>query len=56
MIPAMKAAIAWKSGDAAWATVRAPLVELNAAQTDALKAALQANGFDMPGAAALADA
>ncbi|WP_343739057.1 dihydrodipicolinate synthase family protein [Achromobacter sp.] len=55
MIPAMKAAIAWKSGDAAWATVRPPLVELNAAQTDALKTALQANGFDMPGADSLSD-
>ncbi|MEN4919844.1 dihydrodipicolinate synthase family protein [Achromobacter spanius] len=56
MIPAMKAAIAWKSGDPAWATVRPPLVELDAAQTSALRAALDSNGFDMPGAAALADA
>lgn len=56
MIPAMKAAIAWKSGDPAWATVRPPLVELNAAQTAALKTALDDNGFDMPGASALADA
>ncbi|MCY1379244.1 hypothetical protein D9M69_669450 [compost metagenome] len=50
----MKAAIAWKSGDAAWATVRPPLVELNAAQTAALKAALDGIGFDMPGADTLA--
>ncbi len=55
MIPAMKAAIAWKSGDAAWATVRPPLVELDAGQTTALKAALDSNGFAMPGADSLAD-
>ncbi|MDF8364733.1 dihydrodipicolinate synthase family protein, partial [Achromobacter anxifer] len=54
MIPAMKAAIAWKSGDPAWATVRPPLVELNAEQRTALQAALDENGFDMPGAKALA--
>ncbi|RSE98164.1 dihydrodipicolinate synthase family protein [Achromobacter aegrifaciens] len=55
MIPAMKAAIAWKSGDPAWATVRPPLVELNAEQRTALQAALDENGFDMPGAQTLAD-
>ncbi|AXA74789.1 dihydrodipicolinate synthase family protein [Achromobacter insolitus] len=55
MIPAMKAAIAWKSGDPAWATVRPPLVELNAEQRSALQAALNDNGFDMPGADSLAD-
>lgn len=55
MIPAMKATIAWKSGDPAWATVRPPLVELNAEQRTALQAALDDNGFDMPGAQALAD-
>ncbi len=55
MIPAMKAAIAWKSGDPAWATVRPPLVELNAEQRSALQAALDDNGFDMPGAQTLAD-
>ncbi|MGY6271666.1 dihydrodipicolinate synthase family protein [Achromobacter denitrificans] len=55
MIPAMKAAIAWKSGDAAWATVRPPLVELDDAQTAALKSALDGSGFDMPGATALAE-
>ncbi|HEY5633903.1 MAG TPA: dihydrodipicolinate synthase family protein [Burkholderiaceae bacterium] len=54
MIPAMKAAIAWKSGNDAWGTVRPPLVELNAEQRGALQAALDAVGFQMPNAAALA--
>ncbi len=54
IIPAMKAAIAWKSGDAQWAAVRPPLVELGAAQRQALQAALDADGFDIPDAAALA--
>jgi 4-hydroxy-tetrahydrodipicolinate synthase len=54
IIPAMKAAIAWKSEDAAWATVRPPLVELNAAQRLQLQAELDADGFDIPNAASLA--
>lgn len=54
LIPAMKAAIAWKSGDAQWATVRPPLVELDAAQNQSLQQALDADGFDIPDAAALA--
>jgi 4-hydroxy-tetrahydrodipicolinate synthase len=55
IIPAMKAAIAWKSGDAGWATVRPPLVALDAAQTAFLRERLDAAGFAMPDAAALAD-
>lgn len=54
IIPAMKAAIAWKSGDAQWAAVRPPLVELDAAQCRALQQDLTANGFDIPDAQALA--
>jgi 4-hydroxy-tetrahydrodipicolinate synthase len=49
MIPAMKRAIAHWSGHAAWATVRPPLVEVNAEQSAALIAELQACGFSMPG-------
>jgi len=54
MIPAMKAAIAWKSGRADWCTVRPPLVELDAQQQLALQAALDAVGFTVPNAASLA--
>jgi 4-hydroxy-tetrahydrodipicolinate synthase len=54
MIPAMKAAIAWKSGNEAWCTVRPPLVELDAEQRTALQAALDRVGFEMPNAASLA--
>lgn len=54
MIPAMKAAIAWKSGHDAWRTVRPPLVELDAQQQQALQAALDKVGFAMPNAASLA--
>ncbi len=51
MIPALKAAIARWGGDAGWAAVRPPLVELDAAQAAALVAKLEATGFDMPGLA-----
>ena len=54
MIAAMKSAIAWQAGDAAWATLRPPLVELDAAQAQQLVAELQAVDFVMPGASALA--
>ena len=54
MIPAMKAAVAWKSGYDAWRTVRPPLVELDAQQRQALQAALDKVGFAMPNAASLA--
>jgi 4-hydroxy-tetrahydrodipicolinate synthase len=54
MIAAMKAAIAWKSGDAGWARVRPPLVELDPAQTAQLRERLDAVGFDLPDAPALA--
>jgi len=49
MIPALKAAIAHYGGDAAWATVRPPLVELTAEQSRSLIADLDARGFTMPG-------
>ena len=49
MIPALKAVIAHYAGDAAWATVRPPLVELSAHDRDGLIAALTNLGFDMPG-------
>ena len=51
MIPALKAAIAHWGGDAGWAAVRPPLVELDAAQASALVAQLRSKGFDMPGLA-----
>jgi len=54
MIPAMKAAIAWKTGREDWTFVRPPLVELDRAQRDALQAGLTDAGFHMPGAAMLA--
>lgn len=54
MIAAMKSAIAWQSGNAAWATVRPPLVELDATQAAALQAALEVVGFKMPKAETLA--
>jgi 4-hydroxy-tetrahydrodipicolinate synthase len=54
MIPAMKAAIAWKSGRKDWCYVRPPLVELNAEQQQQLQQALDAVKFEMPNAGALA--
>ncbi len=54
MIAAMKAAIAWQSGDQGWSVLRPPLVELDAAQCDQLITELQACGFAMPDAASLA--
>ncbi|HEY1611588.1 MAG TPA: dihydrodipicolinate synthase family protein [Paraburkholderia sp.] len=56
MIPAMKAAIAWQSGDDEWARVRPPLVELDRSQRDALQTALDAAGFAIEGAKELAGA
>jgi 4-hydroxy-tetrahydrodipicolinate synthase len=54
MIAAMKAAIAWQSGDEGWATLRAPLVELDTVQRAQLDSALSAIGFRIPHAAELA--
>ena len=54
MIPAMKAAIAWKTGRKDWAHVRPPLVDLDTSQQQALQAALDRVGFTMPNAGALA--
>lgn len=54
MIPAMKAAIALKTGRKDWAHVRPPLVDLNAEQQQALSASLDKVGFVMPNAGALA--
>jgi 4-hydroxy-tetrahydrodipicolinate synthase len=56
IIPAMKAAIAWKSGDETWATVRPPLVELSAAQRQQLQTELDADHFEIPKAVSLAHA
>jgi 4-hydroxy-tetrahydrodipicolinate synthase len=53
LIPAMKAAIAWKSGREDWRVVRPPLVELSAEQRQKLQASLDQAGFVMPNAAAL---
>ena len=49
MISALKAAIAHYGGDAAWATVRPPLVALTPEQTTALAAELRQKKFTMPG-------
>jgi len=49
MIPALKAAIARWSGDAAWSTVRPPLVALAPEQSADLVRKLEAVRFDMPG-------
>ena len=49
MIPALKAAIAHYGGDASWAMVRPPLVELTQLQTASLTADLDRAGFTMPG-------
>jgi 4-hydroxy-tetrahydrodipicolinate synthase len=49
MIPALKQAVAHWSGDPEWARVRPPQVELSAAQSAALIADLEGQGFDMPG-------
>jgi 4-hydroxy-tetrahydrodipicolinate synthase len=54
LIPAMKAAIAWKSGREDWRVVRPPLVELNAEQRQTLQASLDQAGFQMPKPTALA--
>ncbi len=51
MIPALKAAIAHYGHDAAWATVRPPLVELTADQARALVTELDQKDFTMPGLA-----
>jgi 4-hydroxy-tetrahydrodipicolinate synthase len=53
LIPAMKAAIAWKSGREDWKVVRPPLIELSAEQRQKLQASLDQAGFDMPKAATL---
>jgi 4-hydroxy-tetrahydrodipicolinate synthase len=49
MIPALKAAIAHYGGDASWATVRPPLVELTPQQKASLAGDLDSAGFTMPG-------
>jgi 4-hydroxy-tetrahydrodipicolinate synthase len=54
MIAAMKAALAWQSGDEQWVNLRPPLVELDAAQREDLQASLTRIGFELPEAASLA--
>jgi len=54
LIPAMKAAIAWKTGRKDWVHVRPPLVDLDAQQQQTLQSSLDKVGFTMPNAAALA--
>jgi 4-hydroxy-tetrahydrodipicolinate synthase len=49
IIPALKAAIAHYGGDASWATVRPPLVDLTADQAKALATELDRRKFTMPG-------
>jgi len=54
MIAAMKAAIAWQSGDPGWSVLRPPLVELDATQRGQLVTDLQACGFTIADAQSLA--
>jgi 4-hydroxy-tetrahydrodipicolinate synthase len=54
MIPAMKAAIALRTGRQDWMHVRPPLLELDLVQREKLAAALDAVDFVMPNAGALA--
>ena len=49
MIPALKTAIAHYGGDASWATVRPPLMQLTAEQKDSLIGDLDHVGFTMSG-------
>ncbi|WP_242393389.1 dihydrodipicolinate synthase family protein [Anaeromyxobacter oryzisoli] len=49
MIPALKYAVSYYGADPAWPTVRAPWVELTAAQGAQLVSKLAAVGFTMPG-------
>ncbi|QPC42413.1 dihydrodipicolinate synthase family protein [Kaustia mangrovi] len=49
MIPALKQTVAHFTGDAGWARVRPPLVELTADQKAGLVAELERRGFAMPG-------
>jgi 4-hydroxy-tetrahydrodipicolinate synthase len=49
MIPALKQIVAHHSGDAGWARLRPPLVELTAAQSTQLLDGLAQRGFSMPG-------
>jgi 4-hydroxy-tetrahydrodipicolinate synthase len=49
MIPALKQVIAHYAHDPAWVTVRPPLTELTATQTQQVLAGLQQLGFSMPG-------
>ena len=49
MIAAMKRAIAHWSGHEGWATLRPPLVKLDAGQSKALIAEIKQAGFSMPG-------
>jgi len=48
MLPALKAVLARYRNDPGWATVRPPLVELDAAQVAVLNQGLDALGFTMP--------
>jgi 4-hydroxy-tetrahydrodipicolinate synthase len=47
----LKTAVANYSGDAAWVTVRPPLVELSKGQAESLIHDLDQAGFTMPGIA-----
>jgi len=52
VIPGLKAIVAQFSGDAGWRTLRPPLVELAAAQSEALLSDLRRLHFEMPALAA----
>ena len=47
VIPSLKAILAHHAGDPEWVTVRPPLLELSAAEREALLAELEARGFAM---------
>ncbi|HSN92099.1 MAG TPA: dihydrodipicolinate synthase family protein, partial [Anaeromyxobacteraceae bacterium] len=48
-VPALKAIVAHHAGDPGWATVRPPLVELDAPRREALLGELSGRGFSMAG-------
>ncbi|HZN48727.1 MAG TPA: dihydrodipicolinate synthase family protein [Ramlibacter sp.] len=54
LIPAMKAAIAWKTGRKDWVHVRPPLVDLTVEQQQTLQSSLDKVAFTLPKAGALA--
>lgn len=49
MIPALKAAVAWATGDDSWRNVRPPLMPLDTGAAKGFAEMLEGRGFSMPG-------